>query len=184
MFRLYRWTPDQSFQPNPFGEPEGTQDQQTVWFAGDHSDVGGGYAEDQSGAAKYPLLWMAGEARKHGLLLNTALFDHLALGAPLADGRRMYVAPSATAPIHDSMTPAWRLLEYLPKNLKWKRFPERSSHKGYYLPQAEPRKIDEGALLHFSVIERMATQYRPANLPMNYEVVGGDSPSADGGATP
>ena len=47
MFRLYNWTPGQNFKPDPFANTEGLQDQQTVWFAGDHSDVGGGWAETE-----------------------------------------------------------------------------------------------------------------------------------------
>ncbi|AUW58745.1 hypothetical protein C1T17_12195 [Sphingobium sp. SCG-1] len=168
MFRLYHWTPDQSFKPDPFADAEGAQDQQTVWFAGDHSDVGGGWVETESQIAKFPLIWMAREAQKHGLELNEALFDHLAEGDPLPGGKRMYVAPDAKGPIHNSMTAAWWPLEYLPKNRKWKRFPENATSGGYYLPRAEPRKIPEGALLHHSVIERMAMGYEPVNLPSDF----------------
>lgn len=39
-----------------------------MWFAGAHSDVGGGYGE--RGLADIPLLWMAEEARKAGLQLD------------------------------------------------------------------------------------------------------------------
>lgn len=172
MFRLYNWTPDQSFKPNPFAEAEGLQDQQTVWFAGDHSDVGGGWAEAESQIAKFPLIWMSREAQKHGFQLNEPMFRHLAEGAPLPGGKRMYVAPDASCPIHNSMTAAWWPLEFLPKNRKWKLFPEKSSGSGYYLPRGEPRKIPEGALLHHSVIERMTTGYKPINLPIYFTPVG------------
>lgn len=174
MFRLYGWTPDQSFQPNPFEPAEGQQDQQTVWFAGDHSDVGGGYAEKVSQIAKFPLIWMCREAEKQGLEVNEAMFRHLAEGAPLPGGKRMYVANDANGPIHNSMTAAWWPLEYLPKNRKWKRYPARASGGGYYLPRAEPRKIPKGALLHQSVIERMAAGYKPANIPEHFVEVGLD----------
>lgn len=171
MFRLYNWTPDQNFKPDPFTEAEGAQDQQTVWFAGDHSDVGGGWAEAESQIAKFPLVWMAREAQKHGLKLNEAMFRHLAEGRPLPGGKHMYVAPDVNGLIHNSMTAAWWPLEYLPKHRKWRRFPEKVAGGGYYLPRAEPRKIADGALLHHSVIERMATGYKPVNLPASFTPV-------------
>jgi uncharacterized protein (DUF2235 family) len=171
LFRLYRWIPDQPFQPDPFADPEGTQDQQTVWFAGDHSDVGGGWAEAESQVAKYPLIWMVREAQKQGLEVDASMVDHLAAGAELPGGRHLYVPPSPTGPIHNSLTAAWWPLEYLPKNQKWKRFPEQSDRAGYYLPRGEPRMIDNGALLHHSVIDRMKAGYKPLNLPARYQVV-------------
>lgn len=172
MFRLYNWIPGQSFKPDPFAEAEGPQNQQTVWFAGDHSDVGGGWAEDESQIAKFPLDWMTREAQRHGFQLNETMFRHLAEGAPLPGGKRMYVAPDANGPIHNSMTAAWWPLEFLPKNRKWKRFPEKCTSGGYYLPRAEPRHIPEGALLHYSVIERMARGYKPINLPADFTPAG------------
>lgn len=39
-----------------------------VWFAGGHSDVGGGYAE--CGLSDIPLVWMAEKAQSHGLVLD------------------------------------------------------------------------------------------------------------------
>ncbi|RVT93482.1 DUF2235 domain-containing protein [Sphingomonas crocodyli] len=169
MFRLYNWTPGQDFKPDPFAPAEGPQDQQTVWFAGDHCDVGGGWAEAESQVAKFPLIWMAREAQKYGLEINEAMFRHLAEGASLPGGKHMYVAPDAHGPIHNSMTAAWWPLEYLPKRRKWKRFPEKVTGGGYYLPRAEPRKIAEGALAHHSVIERMAKGYNPINRPADFK---------------
>ena len=48
-------------------EPAGCSVSQ-VWFAGAHSDVGGGYKEHK--LADIPLVWMAGEAEKAGLVLD------------------------------------------------------------------------------------------------------------------
>lgn len=44
-------------------------DLEQVWFAGVHSDVGGGYPPDKKGRclADMPLCWMAEEAEKQGL---------------------------------------------------------------------------------------------------------------------
>ena len=41
-----------------------------VWFAGDHSDVGGGHKDGNSPLADASLRWMLGEATQHGLWLN------------------------------------------------------------------------------------------------------------------
>ena len=45
-----------------------------TWFAGVHSDVGGGYPEAESALSKYPLLWMIDQARDlpEGHLLERA----------------------------------------------------------------------------------------------------------------
>jgi uncharacterized protein (DUF2235 family) len=171
MFRLLRWGDGQMFRPDPFGDPGIPQDQRNVWFAGDHSDVGGGYAEAESQPAKFALRWMAQEAAAQGLRIDAALFAHLALGKPLPGGTQQYVEPDARVPIHNSMTSFWPLLEIIPKRLKWKRWPEPSTRRGLYLPLAEPRRIEEGAGLHRSVIMRLETGYRPVNLPKTYEVV-------------
>ena len=41
-----------------------------VWFAGDHSDVGGGHQDGNSPLADASLRWMLGEATQHGLRLH------------------------------------------------------------------------------------------------------------------
>lgn len=184
MFRLYKWTAGQHFKPDPFGRVDEPQDQRTVWFAGDHSDVGGGYAEKESQAAKYPLIWMTREAEAHGLEINHTLFDHVALGKPLPGGKHSYVAPDASAPTHNSMALGWWPLEVMPKKLKWKRFPEKSTSEGLYLPLAEPRKIEEGAFLHSSVIERISAGYAPVNLPNHYGVAKTAAPRQDSESEP
>jgi uncharacterized protein (DUF2235 family) len=45
------------------------QDVKEVWFAGNHSDVGGGYPRECSSPADVSLCWMIEEARAHGLLI-------------------------------------------------------------------------------------------------------------------
>ena len=71
------------------------------------------------------------------------------------------------------MTPAWRLLEYLPKKAKYKEWPERKVHFGFYIPNCEPRFIPDGAFIHESVLMRIAESkdYRPVNLPATYQRV-------------
>lgn len=75
--------------------PAPGQSLEQVWFAGAHSDVGGGYAAD--GLSNASLHWMIREANAHGLLVD---FDRL-------DGHRA----SPFALLHDQAVamPLWSL---------------------------------------------------------------------------
>jgi uncharacterized protein (DUF2235 family) len=74
LFRIYRWADPKAYKPNRFDPAEAPpQDIKQVWFAGYHSDIGGGFAENESGIAKYPLKWMIDEAVRHGLHVNRAV---------------------------------------------------------------------------------------------------------------
>jgi uncharacterized protein (DUF2235 family) len=50
-------------------------DVKEVWFAGDHSDVGGGHTTGNSALADASLYWMLGEARAAGVHLDPAAKD-------------------------------------------------------------------------------------------------------------
>lgn len=185
MFRLNHWQDPQPFKPDP-DDPSKDRDQdiRQVWFAGVHSDVGGGYPEDQSGLSKYPLLWMAGEAGRAGLVLDLPLLAHLGAGGPPPGpaNRFDYVPPSPTAQLHKSLTGPWWLLEALPKLARLKEWPRRRAFLGLYIPWAEPRPIPnrpwEGKpspdpfFIHSSAVARIAQcpEYRPVNLPAHFEV--------------
>lgn len=69
-----------------------------VWFAGVHSDVGGGYP-DRPRLADIPLLWMAEKAAATGLRFKDGAIDSLRAGT------------DTSAPQHDSMTETWRKLQ-------------------------------------------------------------------------
>lgn len=66
-----------------------------AWFAGTHSDVGGGYVDD--GLADVALEWMIYRGLSHGLQF---------------DARRVKttVTPRPTGPIHESLTGIWETL--------------------------------------------------------------------------
>ena len=97
-------------------EPPEHQTVSQVWFAGVHSDVGGGYLD--CALAEVPLRWLADRARACGLVLNQ---DRLVRGVePIDAGRRRdgsEIAPDACGPIHDSMTLLYRLLGPLDRRL-------------------------------------------------------------------
>ena len=173
MFRLRPWKDEQEFKPNRFSTSEPRkQDSRQVWFSGCHSDIGGGYPEAESGLSKFPLHWMIRQAQAHGLNANTSMFNHLVAGKARLGSQHEYVEPSAGAELHKSATGAWRILEWLPKKVKWREWPARKAKFGLYLPHYEPRLIPENALIHDSVFQRKNTfpSYQPQNLPKSFEI--------------
>jgi uncharacterized protein (DUF2235 family) len=179
MFRLNHWTEPQKYRPNIFDASTAIdQDIRQVWFAGVHCDVGGGYLEDESGPSKFPLLWMIEQASAAGLRVDPSMVDHLCWGLPRKGGNHHYAPPSVTDPLHNSLTAAWEILEWLPKEEKYREWPERKCVLGFYLPRGEPRLVPEGAIIHQSVVDRMAkvATYRPINMPKSYAVEPGPTP--------
>jgi uncharacterized protein (DUF2235 family) len=91
------------FRPTVWHQQPGAQGQtlEQVWFAGAHSDVGGGYPD--TGLSEIPLLWMAEKARTCGLAFKP---DHLRVttGTIDDDARRsgIQVAPNHAADLHNS----------------------------------------------------------------------------------
>ncbi|RTM09955.1 MAG: DUF2235 domain-containing protein [Hyphomicrobiales bacterium] len=174
MFRLQIWKEGQLFRPDRFSTSDPPkQDARQVWFAGCHSDVGGGFSEEESGLSKFPLRWIIDEAVACGLKVGATIVGHLVEGKPTKGGEHIYVAPDPGAHLHPSATGAWRILEWLPKSARRREWPGRRSILGVYLPRCEPRLIPDGAQLHQSVLDRMALvkTYQPQNLPPRYEIV-------------
>jgi uncharacterized protein (DUF2235 family) len=175
MFRLKQWDAPQTFMKNRFSPTNNSepQDIMQVWFAGVHSDIGGGYPEIQSGLSKYPLLWMINEAVACGLAVDPRTVNTLGWGKPRQGSPFSYVAPDYKGQLHNSMNAAWRILEYIPKLAKYKEWPKRQVHFGVYIPDAEPRLIPDEALIHESVVKRMDAMkdYRPVNLPASFHTV-------------
>jgi uncharacterized protein (DUF2235 family) len=179
MFRLNHWAEPQSYRPNIYDSKNVIdQDVRQVWFSGVHCDVGGGYLEKDSGPSKFPLLWMIEQATAAGLRVDRDMVNHLCWGLPMKGSDHVYVPPSVTDPLNDSLTGAWWILEWLPKQEKYREWPERKCVLGFYLPLGEPRYIPDGAVIHQSVIDRMAkeTSYRPVNMPKSYTVAPGPTP--------
>ena len=171
MFRLARWKEPQMFKSNPFVKDEDAEEQdiKQVWFAGVHSDIGGGYSEQESGAAKYPLGWMVDEAREHGLVFRETMVKRLVQGQNpknvKAGTKRDYAKPSPASVLHDSMNWVWKIAEYLPKRKLWHDNPEMNKQSGYYLPRSEHRYIPIESKIHSSVQERVDVgSYDPPNL--------------------
>jgi len=101
----------------------GPRDMLQVWFPGVHCDVGGGYREAKSGLSKYALEWMLEEAKAAGLLtIQEKELEVLGRGESTE-----YVAASPDAPMHESLSGAWKVAEFIPKRHwnwqknKWER---------------------------------------------------------------
>jgi uncharacterized protein (DUF2235 family) len=175
MFRLNRWEDPQKFIANPFKNVSAHPDQdiKQVWFAGVHSDIGGGYPESESGLSKFPLRWMIDEAVNHGLIIDKANFNHMVNGYKRRGSSFNYIAPDVSAKIHDSMTAGWKPLEWLPKSAKLKEWPGRRALFGLYLPNSEPRLIPDDAFIHQSAIAKIKEDktYTPSNIPKRYHII-------------
>lgn len=167
MFRLNRWEEGQPFVANPFARPRRIerQDCQQLWFAGVHSDVGGGYAEAESSLSKLPLIWMVEEAAKgeDGLLINPAMFKHLAKGQPRRGATHEYVKPDPCGPMHVSLRGAWKALEWFPKSTRYREW--RTGRFGFYFPRGEPRPVPPGDELHWSAEARRQCAAGPPPPP-------------------
>ena len=139
------------------------QDIKNVWFAGVHSDVGGGYPPEQAGLAKVTFQWMMREAAACGLVVNAAALERelFQVGAK----------PDACAAQHNSLVGGWKAAELIPM----RRYNSTTKKYGLTMPSfpdGKPRDVECNAgapevFLHQSVIERLKgrADYRPANLP-------------------
>ncbi|MGI9242196.1 MAG: phospholipase effector Tle1 domain-containing protein, partial [Verrucomicrobiales bacterium] len=148
------------FKPKRWGT--GTADTKEIWFAGVHSDVGGGYPEAESGLAKYALEWMIAEARGFGLKVDSPAYRRYVLGT---EGRKPaggYIGPGQ-GQMHQSLIGPWWIAEFLPQRV-WDSELER--RRWQLIPRPSmPRSLRDGDTLHQSVLDRIAdSEYRPENL--------------------
>ncbi|MBN1909492.1 MAG: DUF2235 domain-containing protein [Pirellulales bacterium] len=127
-FRLY-------FEPTVW-IPQPSLNIEQVWFAGAHSDVGGGYRPDKDGSllSDIPLGWMMREARTAGLAIESHLPQslspdplatlHKSRHSFLRDGKKHYrpikhETKGAVVLIHESVKHRWaQSSQYRPENLK------------------------------------------------------------------
>jgi uncharacterized protein (DUF2235 family) len=123
-----------------------------VWFPGVHSDIGGGYLFADSGLAMLAFEWMVTEAKEAGLLVDDAKFAALLKECP----------PEAKAKIHESLTGAWKAMEYLPA----RRFDWATMKTIWRYQPNKPRTMLQSPFLHRSVITRLnaGLDYYPPSL--------------------
>jgi uncharacterized protein (DUF2235 family) len=137
------------------------QDIKNVWFAGVHSDVGGGYPPSETGLAKIAFEWMMREAALCGMKV-----DPVALKREL---EQTGSPPDPAGPLHVSLKGGWWLAELIPDRRY--SFTDQKKH-WHFFDFAKPRNVLVAAKetyvwLHVSVLERLklCPDYRPANLP-------------------
>jgi uncharacterized protein (DUF2235 family) len=137
-----------------------------VWFAGVHSDVGGGY-QDEPRLADIPLLWMVEKASAVGLRFKESAVAHLR------------ERTNALAPQHDSMNRFWRKIHERSKKQPVIRPMTNNERKaknpaGDLYPEVHTQEA-----VHASVHERLGSNieilseersnppspYAPPNLP-------------------
>ena len=126
-----------------------------VWFAGVHSDIGGGYADDKS-LAEVALGWMLEQALDTGLDLTSMP------GWP--------VKGDPAGALHDSFSLGWRFIHRLPSVDPYRRPIGAAQRDERRLPPVP------GEMLHWSVVDRIqgeaATRlggraYAPPSLVQN-----------------
>lgn len=153
----------------------GKQDIRQVWFAGTHSDVGGGHPESRSGLSQVALQWMLEQAEYGGLIVDLERKQRLLSAEPtsmtpvhLRDECSGGTRPSYSGPINPSLKGLWWVPELLPRRVRW--YPT--------IPFGERRTLPRGAIIHQSVVKRCNDpnmNYHPRNLPASYQV----EPSGD-----
>ena len=158
----------QTFHPVLFDErgqvpPEHTDRESItqVWFAGAHSNVGGGYPDDS--LARVPLRWMADEASKTGLRLHPFVREEWTAHA------------DPNGPATDSRRGVGAYYRYLPRSIK-KLTDDRFADVVVPLPK-----------IHESAVQRIVAArhtYAPIVLPERYCVVSDGGQIASDSANP
>ena len=142
-----------------------------VFFAGVHSDVGGGYPKE--GLSKIALEWMLGEASKHGLVLEKGKVDRYLYGI-----KSGYQMPDYTIQIHNPFKEDYRNIFSQIIPIRKGRFKTEGESGRLNLFKywelsivPKPRAISDGANLHESVIAKIKHKtadhnYQPENLDL------------------
>lgn len=130
-----------------------------VWFAGVHSNVGGGYPDDS--LAHVSLTWILSEARRRGVTLKAAP------GADPDAFTRVRSTQDKDGRIYDSRNGLGGYYRYGPRSVAALSDTKYSEDKRDCVKIAMPK-------IHQSVFERIAVDahlYAPVGLPPAYEVL-------------
>jgi len=149
---------EEGYEPNPTeGDPPKLKQ---VWFAGAHSDVGGGYPDD--GLAYVALEWMVKESQEAGLRFVPHVLDEFE------------AARNPFGPIHNPRQGLGGYYRYQPRRIAARLIPpDRRT-----LVMQDPDRNGEGFLrtvrIHRSVFDRIrhgGDHYAPIVLPDRFDVV-------------
>jgi uncharacterized protein (DUF2235 family) len=133
-------------------------DLKEVFFAGVHSDIGGGYPEE--GLSKICFEWMLMESKKNGLIVDDNNVKGVFQNQP----------PDVRGVVHNSLDLKFKIFDFIPRP----RFNKEGKYIKWVLDfRIWPlRKIEEGSLIHSSVFDKIkAGEYHPKNIPQNYEII-------------
>lgn len=135
--------------------PANGQDIQQRWFAGVHSDIGGGYPADRYTLWRRPFDWILQGATSAGLLLDDDRVRQV-LGDPI-DPPRSWAGEQ-----NESLKGLWWGAEFFPKLVyNWETRRRRPQ-----LGLGRCRRLPDGACLDRSVLERIrAGDYQPRDFP-------------------
>jgi uncharacterized protein (DUF2235 family) len=154
------------FRQNRWTTTEGQRCDE-VWFAGVHSDVGGGYPASDGRLWAITLDWMMRHAVDAGLRVDPARLTTLLGAGSVPNGP----IPDDATKQHDSLTAGWKPLELVPRFRKEKNASGTwESH--LFVPavhsglSGRPRTLKRGERVHRSAVERFAAlpEYRTATL--------------------
>jgi uncharacterized protein (DUF2235 family) len=156
------------FRQNLLGTPSRLQqDVKEVWFAGVHSDVGGGYREAESQLSKISLRWMLCESEQAGLRVDATR------KAAVLGGQAPYVTSDpGTTHQHESLRGSWWIAEFWPKVVH-KQDASGRWRKSIRVNLGSRRWIADRPVVHESVEQRLANTnvlYKPSNLPQQRSV--------------
>lgn len=156
------------FRDNLYGNPITGQDIVQVWFPGVHSDVGGSYPSGESWLSNNAFQWILGEAQKAGLLAVPDQID-LVLGRPTANSYSSAVlyqsAPAPGHEMHNSLSGAWHLTEFLPQRY----YDKTRGVQLWRVPLGVHRFIPAGSIIHPSAVALLNHEFpaEPAYNPPN-----------------
>lgn len=140
-----------SFWPYVWREKNRTNDNvEQVWFAGMHSNVGGGYG--RVGMATVPLYWMMKRAHEHGLVFTADAMQ------------QTYEASHIHGRMYDSRSGFAMLYRYHPREIE---------------KLCSDRLLGD-IKIHQSVMERLnhrTANYTPGQIPASFDVVDSEIPA-------
>ncbi|HEY2855176.1 MAG TPA: DUF2235 domain-containing protein [Gemmatimonadaceae bacterium] len=145
------------FRQNLIKPIEG-QDAEERWFAGVHSDIGGGYTKERGKLWRASFEWVVREAMASGLRVDESRLRRRLGGAVVRDVWR--------EPINDSLTPSWWPAEFFPKLVRERDNERRSPRLNLFASRIVPK----GAILDFSLLQRIVNDhsYAPASLSKEF----------------
>ncbi len=126
------------FIPTYFGDAHANQSILEVWFAGAHSNVGGGYVD--SNLSNITLFWMLNQAKQLGLQVELSQIPGWSVQCPEGERRPSYSEFWGNYPDLGPLVERLGLLKVA-------------------------RRIEPGQKLHASVVDAMQHGYKPAAKP-------------------